>query len=182
MKRLCLISAVLFCLLLTGCGSGRSEKKFEDFSASMQDRSSLSFTARVRAEYDDRTVKFTLAYAGEGDNCTISVIEPEIISGIAMRFEDGKSVLDCKGIFIDTGFLDENGLTPVNALPLIVKALVSGHLDSCGKDGDELIWYLIPCDGMSVEVHLCGEPLKPVHAELISGGRVRVFCDITDWN
>lgn len=181
MKRLCLLLVTFFCLLLTGCGSGGQEKLFHDFSAELCEKSTLGFTAKIRAEYDDRTVKFTLAFAGEGDDCTVTVIEPEIISGVAMRFEDGKAALDCKGITLDTGFSDENGLTPVNALPLIAKALKSGHLDSSAKDGKQLIWYLVPCDGITVEVWLDGETMTPLHAELITGGRVRVFCDITDW-
>lgn len=182
MKRLCLILAMLFCLLLTGCGSGKSQKQFEEFSADIRQKDSLNFTADVRAEYDDHTAKFTLAYEGVGGNCSVAVIEPEILSGVTMRFENGKAVLDCSGISIDTGFLDESGLTPINALPLIVSAMGSGHLDSCAKDGECTVWYIIPADGITVSLWVNSGTLAPVRAELVSGGRVRIFCDFTRWD
>ena len=180
MKRLCVMLFTIPCLLLTGCGSGAEEKRFEEFSAAMCERESVSFTANVRAEYDDHTARFTLAYAGEGDSCSVTVMEPEIISGVTMRFEGGKSVLDCESICVDTGFLDENGLTPVNALPIIVRAMRSGHLDSCAKEDGVPVWYVVPEDGLTVALRVAGD-MTPLGAELASEGRVRVFCEITDW-
>lgn len=182
MKRLCLILAMLFCLLLTGCGSGKSEKQFEEFSANVRQQSSLRFTAEMRAEYDDHTAKFTLAYEGNGDKCSVTVIEPEIVSGITMRFEDGKMALDCNSISIDTGFLDENGLTPINALPLIVKAMGSGHLDSCSREDSMTVWHIVPSDDITVALWVDSSTMTPARAELVSGGRVRIFCDFTQWN
>ena len=182
MKRLCLLLAMLSCLLLTGCGSGQREKQFEEFSADIRQRGALSFIAAVRAEYDDHTAKFTLSFEGDGDSCSVTVVEPEIISGITMRFEGGKAALDCNSISIDTGFLDENGLTPVNALPLIVRAMGSGHLDACSKDGEMTVWHIIPADGITASLWVDSSTLIPARAELVSGGRVRVFCDFTHWN
>ena len=42
----------------------------------MQDASALSFEARIRAEYDDSTAEFTLAYAEKDGESTVTVISP----------------------------------------------------------------------------------------------------------
>ncbi len=181
MKRLCVMLLILPCLMLSGCGTGAEEKRFEEFSSELRGRETVSFTADVRAEYDDHTARFTLAYSGNSEDCTVTVIEPDIISGVTMRFESGSSVLDCESISVDTGFLDESGMTPVNALPIIVRAMCSGHLDSCASVDGVPVWYIVPEDGVTVALWMSGEDTTPLRAELASGGRVRLFCEIHDW-
>lgn len=181
MKRLCVLLFILPCFMLSGCGSAAEEMRFEEFSSDMRVRERVGFTAEVRAEYDGRTARFTLAYDDNGTESTVTVIEPEIISGVSMRFEGGKSVLDCESILIDTGFLDENGLTPVNALPIIVRAMRTGQLDSVASVDGVTVWYIVPEDGMTVALWMSEEGTVPLRAELVSDGRVRLFCEIHDW-
>lgn len=182
MKRLYLILIALAALLLTGCGSARYEKQFADFSAALREKTELSFSADVRAEYADHTAGFSFRYAGNANECAVTIRKPEILAGVTLHYKDGKSTLDYGSISIDTGVLDEDGLTPASSLPLLVKAFTVGHLDSCYKEDGEIVWHVIPSDGRDVFLWVDGETLVPTHAELAVGGRTVIFCDISDWN
>lgn len=181
MKRSYLVILLAVCLLLTGCGNAESEKKFAEFSSAMREREGLSFTAKLRAEYPDRTVKCTLAYAGWADECCMTVIEPEVLAGVTLRCRDGKLCLESGSYSIDTGELNGAGLTPVNALPLLTEAFAKGHLDACVNADREYIWHIVPSDGLGVTVWAERETLVPTHAEISSGERTVLFCDISGW-
>ncbi len=102
MKRLCLPFVLALCLLLSGCGSG-VKKQYEQFSSALVQRDSLSFTARLRAEYEDKTAEFTLKYARDESGQTITVTEPEIIAGISARIAGDGTALEYDGMILDTG-------------------------------------------------------------------------------
>lgn len=176
-----IIVLLLACLLLTGCGSAESEKKFAEFSSGLRSGGELRFTAELRAEYPDRTVKCTLAYAGKADECSMTVVEPEILAGVVLRCRDGKLCLESGSYCIDTGVPDTDGIPPVSALPLLVKAFSTGHLDSCANGEGEYIWQLIPSDGIGVNVWVQRDTLTPTHAEIVQGNRTVLFCDLREW-
>ena len=179
MRNAYILAALCVCLFLSGCGGRSGEKEFESFSTDVRESEELNFTAAVRAETENSTVRFVLAYKGQGENCAISVIEPELLSGVTLRYEKGKALLDCAGTVVDTGELCE-GVTPAGALPLIVSAMGSGHLDCVSKEGGETVFRIIPKDGIAVDVWV-DESGTPTHAELIAEGRTVLFCDISDW-
>ena len=181
MRRLCIITLILAAALLTGCGSGGEERQFAEFSSALRERSSLRFTADVRAELLDHTARLTLAYAGSGKKSTVTVMKPDSLAGITLRYEDGSSRLEYGSLSIDTGLLDDSGLTPASALPMMVKALCCGALDSCAREGGETVWHVVPEDGVSVSLWVDSETLVPTHAELALNGRTTLYCDISDW-
>ena len=179
MRKAMIMAVLCACLLLTGCGSRSGEKRFEDFSADVRERETLSFTATVRAEYTDSTARFTLAFEGQGEDCAIRVLEPETLSGVTLRYKNGKTVIDCGSCVVDALALSD-GVTPASALPLIASAMGSGYLDSISTEGGETVFHIIPKDGVAVELWL-DEEGRPVHAELIIENRTTIFCDISDW-
>lgn len=181
MKRLCLPVLLAFCLLLTGCGSKAAKKQFEKFSEELAGSAALSFTAQMRAEYEDKTVQFTLQYEKDETGCAVTVLAPELIAGVKARVAGGDTALEYDGMIIDTGTLDSYGLTPMSALPVLVQAMTAGHLDSYWQENGMTVMQLIPNDHLTATVWFEGGSLVPVRAELISEGRVTVSCDIESW-
>jgi len=181
MKRLCPAALLILCLLLCGCGSKDHEKKYEEFSRSLSERENLEFNAALRAEYEDRSVSFTLQYQQQEEGCCLTVLEPEIISGVSVRLGPSGSLLEYNSLVLDTGMLDDYGLSPLSALPALVDAMKNGHVESFAQEDGELVCSLVPSDELSVQVWFEPESMSPVHAELISDGRVRLFCDISNW-
>ncbi len=172
---------LLLSLLVAGCGGRREAERYESFAGELSARHDLRFTADLRAEYPDKTVSFRLAYAEDGEGCEICVLEPEEISGVRLHLGPDGTQLRLEELSLDTGPLDRWGLSPVSALPALTKALREGHLESHWTEDSLTVWELAADDRLSVQVWL-DEELRPQHAELISDGRVNVFCDIEDWN
>lgn len=181
MKRwiVCLL-ALAAALLLAGCGGSRESARREEFAEALSARQDLRFTARIRAEYPDRTVSYRLAYAEDGEGCAVRVLEPEEIAGVGVRLGPDGAQLRFEEISLDTGPLDRWGLSPVSALPALTLALREGHLESAWTEGGLTVWELIADDNLTVQVWLDGD-LVPQRAEFISDGRVGIFCDLEDW-
>ncbi len=180
MKRL-LLPLLVCCLLLSGCARRADETRFLAFSDALAAREELGFTCDVRAEYADRTLNFTLAYEKDAEGETVTVLRPERIAGIRAHLKPGGGALEFEGLMLETGPLDPYGLTPMNALPKLVEALLAGHLDSHWREEDEAAVRLILDDSLTVSVWFEPESMTPRRAELESGGRVRIFCELTDW-
>ena len=182
MKRALLPLLLAVCLLLAGCGSRAEEKRFADFSASLAEKETLSFCAELRAEYADRTLSFTLDYLKDAEGETISVLEPKRIAGIRAHLAEGSDTLSFEGLILDTGPLDPYGLTPMNALPRLVDALMTGHLASHWEEGGQPVYHLILDDHLSASVWFEPQSMVPSYAELQSDDTVHIFCTIRDWS
>lgn len=180
MKKLCLFILCL-ALLLSGCGGGRDAAERQQLADELNARRDLRFTAALRAEYPDKTVRFRLAYEEDEGGCTVRVLEPEEIAGVSVHLGTDGAQLRFEELRLDAGPLDRYGLSPVSALPALTQALREGHLESAWTEGDQSVWELIANDALTVQVWLDGD-LRPRRAELISDGRVAVFLDIEDWS
>ena len=181
MKAYVLCALLAFSLLLTGCAGGEQRADFEKFSKELAERDSLSFTSELRCEYDDKTLNFTLEFSGNDEGCSITVLSPADISGIRANLKPGKTELQYEDMILATGELDEYGLSPMSALPCIVKALCEGHPESFWKEGSVSMCELSACDGCTVRAGFI-EDMCPLRAEIISDGQLRVSCEIAGWH
>lgn len=168
-------------LLLTGCGQNRAAAQREEWAAELAVQPELRFTAALRAEYADRTVHLRLRYEGEAEGCTLRVLEPEELAGVCLHLGSDGAQLRFEELRLDAGPLDRWGLSPASALPALVEALRTGHLESAWTEGDLTVWELVADDALTVQVWLDAD-LAPQRAELRSDGRVGVFVDISDWS
>lgn len=181
MRRVFVPLLLCLCLLLTGCQS-EAKSRYEEFSRELSEKTDFGFTADVRAEYQDKTAEFTVEYIRYEGGCSVTVVEPELIRGVTAHMADGKTRLEFSGVILDVGPLDEHGLTPMSALPTLVRAMQSGHLESVRSEGGQLAAELKPEDHLTVTVWFEEESMTPLRAEIASGGRVAVYCDLKDWS
>ena len=179
MKRgaLCLLMMVL---LLTGCSSGADRAGVDDFQNSAAQAQSISFTADVRAEFDDKTENYTFKFQKSGGEAVVEVVKPEILAGIKAHIKDGGSTLEYDGASLDTGGLGDSGLTPVTTLPELMRAAAQGHIDSVWREGGSVAAQITPDDAITATFWFDGG-MKPYHAEIQSSGKVLVYCDIIDY-
>ncbi len=181
MKRLYPILLLCLCLMLTGCQRRDIEAEFAALSARLENAQALSFTANIRAEYEDKSARFTLAYEEGPEGGTVTVIAPELIRGIKARIAPGGTQLQYDTVVLDTGALDNFGLSPMSSLPLLVNALKGAHIDSFWEEDGLTVLQLEPEDERKCTVWF--DPgMNPLRAELISGERVSVYIEISDWN
>ena len=92
MKRICTVFALCAVLLLTGCGSGL-EQRWDEFSETVSEADNLSFTAALRAEYEDKSVSFELRYEQSGEECAVTVLSPEELRGVKAVRKNGSGAL-----------------------------------------------------------------------------------------
>ena len=180
MKKILPLLLAALCLL-TGCSSKYSGL-FEKLRTDTADSTALSFNADIRAEYDDRTERFSLACTRSAGETCVTVTRPESIAGVRARCADGGLKLEYGAVSMDLGVTDEKtGLTPAAAPAILTDAIINGFLTACGRDGDTVLCSVAYNDDISVQLWLSGTEGVPVRAEIVSGGRVTVFCDISDW-
>lgn len=182
MKRSIFPLLLCLCLLLTGCGKSKAETAFEAFSETLGETEALSFTAQVRAEYEHKTARFTLSYSEDADGGRVTVLAPELIRGVSARVASGGTTLEYDSVVLDTGSLDSFGLSPLSSMPVFVRALRTGHVDSAWEDDGKHAVQLEPEDGLRCTVWFEPAEMTPLRAELITDGRVTVVLEIREWN
>ena len=181
MKKLCLPLLLIMCLLLGACGGREFSDAHEQLTQRLGAAEALSFTANVRAEYENKTARFTLSYSEDSQGGSVTVLAPQLIAGVTARVKPDGASLEYDGISLGTGELDDYGLSPMSALPLLVQALKTGALDSGWTEGDYTVMQIDSTDTLSCTVWFRPDGLEPCQAELISDGRVKVFIEISDW-
>lgn len=119
-------------LLLTGCFSGGEGQKLLDLALTIQSeyRAMTQFSARTEltADYGQRVYSYTLDVRGDGDEITLTVLQPEILAGITARRKDGETFLEYEDLRLETGFLSPDALSPMTAIPAMLDQLKGGYL------------------------------------------------------
>ena len=180
MKKLFVPFLLILSLLLGGC-TNKNEARFRAFAEELRGRGDLDLTAELRAEYDDRSCSFTLrCREDDSGGCTVEVLEPELIRGVKARMSAGGAKLVYDGVAVDTGEESGSSLSPMGALPLLLRALRTGALDSAWREDGQLAVRLVPEDGMAVTV-LFDDGMNPTYAEIDREGRTLFFLDVTEF-
>lgn len=181
MKKLCLSFGLCLCLFMSGCGAREFTRARDTVAERLAGAECLSFTANLRAEYEHKTARFTLSYYEDSDGGKVTVLAPQLIAGVTARIEPGSTSLEYDGVCLGTGELDDFGLSPMSALPMLVQALREGGMNTGWSEGGFTVLELQSCDELVCTVWFDGEAMTPQQAELASDGRVKVFVEISDW-
>ncbi|MBR0039994.1 MAG: hypothetical protein IJP64_01290 [Oscillospiraceae bacterium] len=181
MKKAMLAPLLILCLLLGGCAN-KNEALFRSFSSELRGRNDLTATAEVRAEDDEKSCRFTLRYTEDGEGgCTVEVLDPALIRGVKARMSADGTKLVYEDVAVDTGSDGGSGLSPMGALPLLMRALRDGALDSAWKESGNLAVSLRPEDGVELTV-LFDAGMKPDYAEITHEGKAVLFIEIGESN
>lgn len=179
MKRILAILLVLF--TLTGCAGQGAE-----LDRAMALRTKLLaqpvfFDARITADYGDAVHSFALfCQADAQGNLTFTVTEPQSIRDITgtVSAGTGKLTFDDKAIAFD--LLADGQLSPISAPWIFLKALRSGYLTSCGKEGEHLRLAVDDSyadDALHLDIWLGSDDL-PLRAEILWQGRRLLSMDV----
>ena len=182
--RKCRISVLMMTLLLlSGCGEreARLERGFETFRETVTMTESLAATAELTALGEGTEADYTLEAAYDGQTTRVTVLAPALLAGVTATAARGEAELSYGSVRLGVGPVDEEGLTPVSAIPAMIDAMQSGYL--------ELLWWEEPYITARVHVGeesvmtlwLEEETLVPAAAEIASGGRTVIACRFTDW-
>ncbi len=148
--RKCLICVLMTTLLLAGCGQERGNEG-EELALTIRGEylamDGCAARAAVTADYGQRVYRYEMAVAVSGEETLLTLSAPETVAGLTARMSGGENLLEFDGISVETGPLDENGLTPVSAVPALLEAARSGYITACALEEDGAV--------LRVE---CGDP------------------------
>lgn len=178
-------------LLLTGCGGGEEgETGAEALAVAIRGEylamTSYSLQAQVNADYGQRVYDFTLSVTWDGEETTVVIREPEMLAGVTARITGDEGTLEYEDLSLETGFLDEDGLSPVSALPALMEAARSQYIDRCTlADGVLEVHCADPAEkpGAGREVSLWFDAQTHVltGGEISRDGRRVIACQITEF-
>lgn len=138
-KVLSLFALMILLLPLNGCFGGEGQKALDTALTIRGEYLSMpDFSTRVllQADYGQRVYDYTVDLSVTGEEMTLTVIEPELIAGISARIKADSLFLEYEELCLETGPLDESGLTPITSLPAMFRAVREDYLTSYCFDED----------------------------------------------
>ena len=191
MRRLWLC-VLMMPLLLTACGGtggGNEEERL-----ALQARSDylacerFSGKAAITADYGQRVYQYELDFRADGQETVLTITAPETVAGISARMgSQADSRLEYDGIILETGTLDDSGLTPVSAVPAMLDGMKKGYLDHCvleeREHGGRTLCLLIrdpelePGRGLETLLWLDGESFELLRGEISRDGVCVIQCE-----
>jgi len=126
-------------LLLAGCGKAGTNEA-EELALTIRGEylamEGCALQAAVTADYGQRVYRYEMAVAVSGEETVLTLSAPETVAGLTARTAGEENRLEFDGISVETGPLDEDGLTPVSAVPALLEAARSGYITACALEED----------------------------------------------
>ena len=180
MKR-AILPALMIVLLSACVTKGATEADFKQWRDSIN---SVDLCATVTITQGDSAADYDLSCSYSPESCILEIISPETLAGVTASRSAKETQIEYDGLILSLGEMD--GVSPINALPQLIDAIIEGHLEMCyleSVDEEKLIAAQLTI-GDATTVHLWLEPesMTPVRAEFESGGNADIKAIITQWN
>lgn len=121
-------------LALTACGEGSVtaglDARFRQHYANL---TGFTAQAQVTADYGERVYQYELALSGDLTQGSLEVTGPESIAGTSFSWSEGGGAVSYDGVSLETGRLSADGLSPTDAMPMILNTLAAGRQISTGE-------------------------------------------------
>lgn len=136
-KKVCtrMMSLLLICFLC-GCTGADSDNDLTlELRSDFLSREGCSGAMELTADYGQRVYAYTVEFSGTvKDGMTLVITEPEEVAGITAKISEGQTYLEYDGVQLETGPLNEEGLSPLDALPTFLTAMESGYIAETGSE------------------------------------------------
>ncbi len=195
MRRLGACALMMSLCLLAACGGGRGGEDADQLALDLRGRylalSGCTARLELTADYGERVYEYglDLSYQREGDT-TLTVTAPEGAAGVTARISGDETFLEYDGASLETGPLDESGLSPMGAVMLMFRCAREGFIAESGMEevgeGDSLLRFTCrdpeagAGEGTEVTLWASPETYALVRGEVsVDGARV-VGCTFED--
>ena len=89
----------------------------------------------LTADYGQRVYEYTVEFSEtKQDGLTMTITAPEEAAGITAKIVDGQTALEYDGLQLETGPLNTDGLSPMDALSAFFTAMESGYMAETGSE------------------------------------------------
>ncbi len=181
-KPLAQMITLILILLLSSCqGSKNNGQALAlDIRASLIAAGKLELTAAVRADYGNRVYDFTFNYTGNADKGELEITAPESIAGLKAVVSVSGGTLMYDGAVLDTGAVTKDGLSPAEAIPVLISQWQSGCISGCNYEKFGDIQALAVTTDITETVHqrtwFDVKTRLPIRAELSDNGKMVIAC------
>lgn len=136
-KGLCALMMTLV-LPLAACGGGEGSEAEEALSrvrGMYLEMTACTGHAEMTADYGQRVYTYGVDFSWqrEGESL-LTLTAPENVAGTVAHIAAGETALEYDGVMLETGPLNEEGLSPVDALPALLRYAREGFAAECTLD------------------------------------------------
>lgn len=133
-----LVLTMTLCLTLTCCGGeggSQAEQLALDIRGEYMSMTGCAASMEVIADYGQRVYEYgiDLTWQREGES-VLTLTAPENVAGVTARLAEGETALDYDGVRVETGPLDDTGLSPISAVPVLLDYAQRGYIAACGME------------------------------------------------
>jgi outer membrane lipoprotein-sorting protein len=182
--RKAVISALMIpLLLLAGCGKQEAKLKagLESFRQSITDAQSITAQTELTADWGESTQSYTLDMTCTPGAMRLEILAPELIAGIKATVTDDGAQVEYDGVMLSVPPVSEDGLTPVSALPAVLKAARDGYSEQTWWEDGYIAARFYVSENSSATVWINPETLALKWAEISTDGRTVISCTFSAW-
>ena len=178
-----MIALIFSAVSCARAGKG-AEETVLDIRTELLEAERLVIGAVITADYGDRVYEFTVKYTGSADAGEITVISPDSIAGVTAEVSQDGCTLVYDGARLDMGALTTGGMSPVEALPVLIAQWRGGFITASGferlGDTDTVVLMTDIEDNTKQKTWFDGRTHLPIRAELSDNGKLVVTCVFGD--
>lgn len=172
---------ILLLFLLTSCSSvNRGETLALDIRTALLQASKLQLTTSVTADYGERVYDFTFNYTGNANGGIIEIISPDQVAGLKAEVSVSGDTIEYDGAALDTGAVTRDGLSPVQAVPVLISQWQSGYISGYSfeklADAETLAVNTKISETVSERTWFDTKTLQPIRSELYDGNKMVIAC------
>ena len=141
-RRWMCVPMMLLARVLSACGGTGAGSRAEQLALDMRG-AYLAMTActasmEVTADYGSRVYDYGIDVSWEKEGDTVlTVTAPENIAGVTARLRRDAAALEYDGIRVETGALNQQGMSPVDAVPVLLDCAREGFIAECGLETED---------------------------------------------
>ena len=130
---------ISLCLALPACGGegggSPAEQLALDVRGELLEAAAGFAQVSVTADYGRRVYEYgvDMTWQAEGET-VLTLTAPENVAGVSARILEGETALEFDGTRVETGALDDSGLSPLSGLPLLLEYARTGWMAECGME------------------------------------------------
>lgn len=183
MRKAALAALMMTLLLLTGCGEreAKLETGFDRFREAVTLAEGIDLQVELTADRGQTVEEYTLSAVYDGQTTEVEVLAPELIAGIRATAQAGETTVAYENVILGTGALNEEGLTPMSAIPVMLDAMASGYVELLWWEGDYITARLYVGEQSVLTLWLEGDTLTPVAGEIATEGETVISCQFIQW-
>ena len=171
------LAAGAMLLALTACGAP-GEDALDELREDMTAADGVTVRAAVTSTAGGEYAEYELECTRSGGEYGVTVLAPAEVAGVTATLDLDGGTLGYDGLAL--AFASPGGVTPITALPELLRALESAYAALSWTEGESTFVSLEVTDSLTMTVEL-GRDGSPVWAELLEDGTASAQCEISQF-